>query len=52
MNDIKSVSVEGLIGEFEEMADRGTLLNGSNVTQEDILVQIVGTIINVARKER
>lgn len=32
---------------FTDMANRGTLLCGRNVTQEDLLVQIIGTIVRV-----
>lgn len=36
---------EKLIKRFEDMAKRGTLLTGENVTQQDLLCQIVGTIV-------
>ena len=48
----KEVNVERLIKEFEDMAERGTLLTGSNVSQEDLLIQIQGTIVKVATNER
>lgn len=47
----EKVNVENLIKTFEDMANRGTLLNGNNITQEDLLIQIIGTIIKVSRKE-
>lgn len=34
-----------LIAAFEDMANRGTLLLGPNVTQQDLLMQIIGTIV-------
>ena len=37
-----------LINRFEDMANRGTLLCGRNVTQEDLLIQIIGTIVKVS----
>lgn len=36
---------QNLIKEFEDMSRRGTLLTGNNVTQEDLLMQIIGTIV-------
>ena len=49
MKNVKEeIKVEELIGKFEEMANRGRLLTGDNVTQEDLLMQIIGTIIKVA----
>lgn len=36
---------QNLIKEFEDMSRRGVLLTGNNVTQEDLLMQIIGTII-------
>lgn len=42
------ISAEKLINRFEDMANRGTLLCGKNVTQEDLLIQIVGTIVKVS----
>ena len=42
------ISAEKLINRFEDMANRGTLLCGRNVTQEDLLVQIIGTIVKVS----
>ena len=42
------ISAEKLINRFEDMANRGTLLCGINVTQEDLLIQIIGTIVKVS----
>ena len=42
------ISVEKLINTFEDMANRETLLCGRNVTQEDLLIQIIGTIVKVS----
>lgn len=46
------ISAEKLINTFEDMANRGTLLCGRNVTQEDLLMQIIGTIVKVSMEER
>lgn len=45
------LNVKELIKKFEDMAKRGTLLARGDVTQEDLLIQIVGTIVNEAMKE-
>ena len=42
------VNVEKLIKTFEDMAKRESLLARGSVTQEDLLIQIVGTITKVA----
>lgn len=39
------VNVEKLIARFEDMAKRNSLLTGGSVTQKDLLIQIVGTIM-------
>lgn len=41
----KSINVKKLIETFEDMKNRGTLLTGSDVAQEDLFIQIVGTIV-------
>ena len=46
----EEIKVQDLIDEFEAMAKRGTLLTGSGVTQQDILIQILGVITVVAMK--
>jgi hypothetical protein len=47
----EEVNVNKLIETFTDMANRGSLLTG-NVTQHDMLMQIIGTIVVVAMKER
>lgn len=47
----KEVSVQKLIERFSEMADRGALLTGGNITQADLLVQIAGVIVTEAMWE-
>jgi len=42
------ISAEKLIDTFTDMANRGTLLCGKNITQEDLLMQIIGTIVKVS----
>lgn len=44
--------IDKLISTFEDMANRGTLLTGANVTQEDLLMQIIGTIVKVSREDK
>lgn len=43
----EKINVNELIEEFSNMASRGNLLIG-NITQEDLLIQIIGTIVKVA----
>lgn len=45
------VNVEKLIKRFKSMADRDSLLTG-NVTQRDLLLQIIGTIVTEAMSEK
>lgn len=42
------IKVKELIETFRNMAKRGTLLARGGVTQEDLLIQIEGTIVKVA----
>lgn len=42
------ISADKLIDTFTDMANRGTLLCGKNITQEDLLIQIIGTIVKVS----
>ena len=42
------ISADKLIETFTDMANRGTLLCGRNVAQEDLLIQIIGTIVKVS----
>lgn len=44
----KYVSVVDLVRTFEDMANRGSLLAGSDVSQQDLLIQIKGAILHVA----
>lgn len=41
------ISADKLIETFTDMANRGTLLCGRDVAQEDLLIQIIGTIVKV-----
>ena len=45
------ISAEKLINRFEDMTNRGSLLCGRNITQEDLLIQIIGTIVKVSMEE-
>ena len=47
----EAVNTNELISTFRDMADRGTLLACGGVTQEDLLIQIIGTIVKVAMKD-
>ena len=47
----KEINAEKLIERFRDMKNRGTLLTGSDVTQEDLFIQIVGTICKEAMEE-
>lgn len=47
----EEIKVSNLVRKFEDMADRGTLLVGSQITQQDLLIQILGTIYKVATEE-
>jgi len=54
-DDIKNISVvnvDDLIREFEDMANRGSLLTGGIVPQQDLLMQIIGTIYKVTYKNK
>ena len=42
------VNVEQLINRFKEMANRDALLVGEDISQEDLLVQIIGVIATEA----
>lgn len=41
----EEVNVEKLIKRFEGMAERGSLLARGGVSQQDLLMQIIGTIV-------
>lgn len=45
------VNVEKLIKTFKDMAERESLLARGNVTQQDLLIQIIGTITYVAMED-
>lgn len=48
----ETVSVDKLIERFTDMADRGTLLTGRNdISQNDLLFQIIGAIVKTASEE-
>ena len=47
----KEVNVNKLIETFSDMAKRETLLARGGVSQDDLLVQIVGTIVKVAMED-
>ncbi len=44
----EEVNVKKLIETFEDMANRDSLLARGRVSQEDLLIQIIGTIVKVA----
>lgn len=46
----EEIKVKELIDTFKDMAKRETLLARGGVTQEDLLIQIEGTIIEVAMR--
>ncbi len=46
----EEINVKELIATFRDMAKRGTLLARGGVSQEDLLIQIEGTIVEVAMK--
>lgn len=41
----KEVNVESLIKKFEGMAERESLLARGGVSQQDLLIQIIGAIV-------
>lgn len=45
------ININELINTFSDMAKRETLLARGGVTQEDLLMQIIGTIVKVAMKD-
>lgn len=45
-----TISTEALINKFTDMANRETLLTGSGVTQQDLLMQLIGTIHAVSEE--
>ena len=49
MNEM--VSVNKLIDRFTDMANRESLLARGGISQQDLLLQIIGTIVHVAMSE-
>lgn len=47
----EEVNVNELIETFSDMAKRETLLARGGVSQNDLLVQIIGTIVKVAMED-
>lgn len=47
----EEVNVNELIETFSDMAKRETLLARGGVSQDDLLVQIIGTIVKVAMED-
>lgn len=47
----EEINVKKLIEKFRDMANRETLLSSGNVSQQDLLTQIIGTIAVVAMEE-
>ena len=47
----RTVSVERLLEKFRGMAERESLLCGSHVSREDLLMQITGAIVATAMEE-
>lgn len=47
----KEVNVESLIKRFEGMAERESLLARGGISQQDLLMQIIGTIVVEAMEE-
>lgn len=45
------INTKKLIERFEDMAKRETLLARGGVSQEDLLIQIVGTIVKFAMED-
>ena len=48
----ESIKIESLIKKFEKKKKRETLLARGNITQNDLLIQIIGTIVHVAMEEQ
>ncbi len=46
----EEINIKKLIETFTDMANRGSLLARGGVSQEDLLIQIIGTIAEVARE--
>lgn len=48
----KEVNINDLIEKFTDMANRESLLAKGGVTQQDLLMQIIGTITVVAMEKK
>ena len=48
----KEVNVNKIIEKFKDMAHRESLLSRCGVSQQDLLIQIIGTIVVVAMEEK
>lgn len=46
-----TVNVNKLIDTFTDMANRESLLARGGVSQQDLLIQIIGTIVHLAMEE-
>ncbi len=46
----EEINVNKLIKAFSDMQEKGNLLTG-DVTQEDLAIQIIGTIVKVAMEQ-
>lgn len=46
-----NINIYNLINRFTDMANRGTLLTGGDIKQEDLLIQIIGTIVKEAMEK-
>ena len=47
----EEVNVKKLIKTFEDMANRESLLARGGISQQDLLMQITGTIVHVAMED-
>ena len=47
----EEINVKKLIEKFDDMAKRETLLARGGISQQDLLMQIIGTIVVVAMEE-
>lgn len=47
----ETVNAKKLIERFEDMANRGSLLARGDVSQHDLLMQIIGTIVREVMEE-
>lgn len=45
------INIYRLINVFNKMSKRGVLLTGNGITQNDLLTQIIGTIVNISLEQ-